>query len=118
MKNMCKFLILLLFFFCSTHLCLTQQILKRHDYYPKEENGIYFRVVSDMTINGDSLIAVINFDHTVLKFSIKEGIKFIKKIGGPGQGPGEFSQPIAVASYNEKIAIKDSQGLSIKSTFN
>jgi len=113
MKNMYKLLIFLLIFFFSNHLCHAQQILKKYDFYPKEENDIYFRVVSDMTISGDNLIAVINMDHTVLMFSIKEGIKFIKKIGSPGQGPGEFSQPMAATSFNQKIAIKDSQGLSI-----
>jgi len=113
MKNMYKFLIILLLFFISYHLCQAQLILKRFDYYPKEENDIYFRNVSDLTINGDNLIAVINSDHTVLMFSVKEGIKFIKKIGGQGQAPGEFNLPISAASYDEKIAIKDSQGLSI-----
>ncbi len=113
MKNMYKFLIIFLFFFCSNHFGQAQQMLKRYDYYPKNENDIYFRVVSDLTLNGDNLIAVINFDHSVLMFSVEEGIKFIKNLGRPGQGPGEFSRPMAATFFDQKIAIKDSQGLSI-----
>jgi len=113
MKNMNKLLIILLIFFFFCNLCLAQRVLKRYDYYPKNENDIYFRMVSDMTLNGDNLIAVINVDHSVLMFSTKEGIKFMKELGGPGQGPGEFTRPMAATSFNQKIAIKDSQGLSI-----
>jgi hypothetical protein len=113
MKKVFNFFLFLIVLFYSAHLCFAKQALKRHDYYPKKENDIYFRVASDMAISGNRLIAVINFDHTVLMFSVNEGIKFSKKLGGPGQGPGEFSQPFAVATFNENIAIKDSQGLSI-----
>jgi hypothetical protein len=112
-KKIQRFLVFLLVLIYSNHLCLAQQILKKHDYYPKEENDIYFRVVSDMTIDGDKLIAVINMDHTALIFLIKDGIEFLKKLGSPGQGPGEFNLPIAAATFNKTIAIRDSQGLSI-----
>ena len=112
-KKIQRFLVFLLVLIYSNDLCLAQQILKRHDYYPQDDNDIYFRVVSDMTIDGDKLIAVINIDHTALIFSIKNGIKFLKKLGSPGQGPGEFYQPIAAATFNKTVAIRDSQGLSL-----
>jgi hypothetical protein len=113
MRKVQMLLVLIFLFIFANHLCLSQILLERNDFYPREVNDIYFRVISDMTIDGNNLIALVNMDNTVLIFSIEDGIEFKRILGGPGQGPGEFNHPIGAAAFNNTIAIRDSQGLSI-----
>ena len=59
----------------------------------------------NVTIYGDRLFIPDTAHHRVLTFTTSG--KLTQTIGGPGEGPGQFTFPTAVAVYNNELFITD-----------
>ena len=80
----------------------------------EESEGIIFNRLVDIAIDSENNIFILDIEEKFLyKFS-QEG-KFQKKIGRPGQGPGEFEEPCSVfIDAKDNIYILDSQNRRIE----
>jgi hypothetical protein len=93
-----KQIILLLIFFLyifMTSLAFSEQITLSLDLEIKEpENIIFFRLGDIATDSKNNIYILDKKEKFVYLFN--EGGKFLKKIGRPGQGPGEFVRPCSI----------------------
>lgn len=86
--------------------------LKKVDFYPKTEDDVFFRWVTDIRIQGNLLAAVVNFDHKIYLFNIASELDLAGMIGGPGEGPGELILPVNANVSKDEIAVIDETGVS------
>ena len=78
----------------------------------QEEKDQYFwkpfKIVSDPVGN----IFVVDYSNTVFKYD--STLKFIKKFGQTGQGPGDLSMPQLTVSFNDSIIIAEAGNMRLQ----
>jgi len=89
-----------------------EEFLNEINFYPKGKEDYFFKAISDLAIVGEYLFAVVNLEHKMLKFSIKEKFKYIKSIGKQGEGPGDLTYPVKISIWNGVIAVCDTRTVS------
>ncbi len=76
------------------------------------EAGHYFKMPSDIVTHNDTIFITDNFKHKLLAYELNNDLHFSKALGGPGQGPGDFTLPVEMSTWKNKIAVKDQIGFS------
>ncbi len=93
-KQLILFLIFSLYIF-MTSLAFSEQIKLSLDLEIKEPENIIFYGLGDIATDSKNNIYILDEKEKFVYLFNEEG-KFLKKIGRPGQGPGEFVRPCSI----------------------
>jgi len=72
-----------------------EQVKLTLDLEIKEPEDVFFNKIVDIAVDSQNSIYILDFEEKFLYQFSEEG-QFVKKIGHPGKGPGEFEMPCSV----------------------
>jgi hypothetical protein len=105
-------IVLLIVIICFVQaFSFTKSFLSRK-VYNLPTDSVSYKYGVDIEILENDVFVLENRSHRIFKYTVNNGIKFVKTIGQRGKGPSDLFLPMELSIWNNILAVKDEVGVS------